>query len=604
MCSFFFNSAGTKKRNMGFIKRKVHHRKIYPSDGNSYPRYKNKIEEPSRKKRRRGSYHAIHIRNIKPPTIDYEYRKVLKTNKIEGPMHKESNLRSIHDEETVRLFKRAPSTLSRLVRDGKVIICNLDYFMLVPNLYSYNNIWLEKLKDEMTDGRMIRQEGLYVDFGNLLNQLLPSAFIGRSHNSNDRKLRDHRTSPKDAKNIARGVSPNFTQYEKSTHFNNDPPDLRYDNEYDYPFYDIGSPLFSLICIRDYLTIDEIIGCYKLCGDNLRELPAFLLCCCHHKALNKSRQQKDKKEKPPDQYLVHIINSVAMTIANIMSTHRREQGLRVDWALWNPFREDLDVYYTTEMRKWRKDIRDRYVTLNRVSDFDKQLHYEEMERFCYVMIMLGSELSKDETTEQTFMHLINERGDPMQFMRYIQMTTLARFLDHFEELFNKGPLRTNGKSGGSGNQNKKALSLVNFLIPLIVIYNGKIPENDSLRSFPEIGDKKMRVALNGGGLYFGVGGDRYCLDLVKTIINQWGKGKGTDKAAQQLLKYVIPEAGYNFNDDIAEMGQQHGRGDKGSKEWAYKMYAMIANENMYVNDNMIDEILKEKRDEEHRYRYNP
>ena len=281
--------------------------------------------------------------------------------------------------------------------------------------------------------------------------------------------------------------------------------------------------------------------------------------------------KKKSKEAPDQRLLECIDRVGRDLDRVMTalwTSHPKKWIRMQWVQWNAFYVDADKFYNSEMQRWRKQLRDQFIRDNGVSEADRMLRFDEMMPFVYILIMLYSQNTEDERVHKTINALMNGRPDHLSFLAPLRHHPIQKLFDHFSLLFKT--------EGASGMHNLKAHNLLSFLVGLEVVHNGSIP-GTHLDAFPEISDKKMRVALNGNGLYTGSGFDKHCIKFVTAFIKE-GTDDEKEKKALAIARHMHKSAGLNFNDNVAELGQQIGRGSKEGKAWAIMVYDELARRN--------------------------
>ena len=123
----------------------------------------------------------------------------------------------------------------------------------------------------------------------------------------------------------------------------------------------------------------------------------------------------------------------------------------------------------------------------------------------------------------------------------------------------------------------------------VVYNGKVNPKQLLH-FPEIGEKKFQVALNGFGMYKGVGADTHVLRMISYLVDmlrsEAGKKQLSDAEMERLAKKIASKisfsSGLDFNDNVGELAQQYTRGKEAAKTWATNVYSKLAELNEDFN----------------------
>jgi len=472
---------------------------------------------------------------------------------------------------------RCNEDIRRLIRDDTTVVCSID---IRASQRSYTDDTTAKFPSHW-----------HFNFGHIDSNTLPSRSIGKK----DTKVKP--TVGYGYRNN-RVVASSDDLLLPSSIISSDIT-LQLDKESLSPVYKIdNNDEYSIIRIGDYLSHDEIIACINICNGNYYNLCNILSMSCISKYLLWiNRRKSSKYDQPPDEDYLAIIQKLAddmQSVMVVMLPKKKENGgIRQLWGSWNPFCPEYDHLYSEEMKIWRRNIRQKYISDRRIDSSDVKIKLEEMALFCYFMILFGSELLKDEQCERVFYKLINNRHDPLSFLQILQKVSYGRMFDYLSNLY---------KDVGSTIYNKKAQAMMIFLVTLQTRYGGKVPiDYKILQSLPNLDHKKVRVSLNGYGLYFGVGGDGHCLTVVSTLIRTIWKGSPTlamrekrsekdqnasiEKTSQQVLGYITKASGYNFNDDFGEIAQQLGRGKEVDRKWAKETIALLAKKNDAFADVM-------------------
>ena len=348
-----------------------------------------------------------------------------------------------------------------------------------------------------------------VCFSRLPDTLLPTLLIGG---------KNQRYPCASAEQREKAIAPIIPQHLLRL-LNGRKPELKYDGV-ENPFWEFG----NVRCIRvgDYLTINMMRRAFNLCHyqGKCPNLGVVLLMGAHlryrRRNLEAKATAKKKSKEAPDQRLLECIDRVGRDLDRVMTalwTSHPKKWIRMQWVQWNAFYVDADKFYNSEMQRWRKQLRDQFIRDNGVSEADRMLRFDEMMPFVYILIMLYSQNTEDERVHKTINALMNGRPDHLSFLAPLRHHPIQKLFDHFSLLFKT--------EGASGMHNLKAHNLLSFLVGLEVVHNGSIP-GTHLDAFPEISDKKMRVALNGNGLYTGSGFDKHCIKFVTAFIKE-----GTD-----------------------------------------------------------------------------
>ena len=296
--------------------------------------------------------------------------------------------------------------------------------------------------------------------------------------------------------------------------------------------------------------------------NFYNLAGALLVDGHH-VYQKTLHKLLRSSNDYDEEDVTKVTGVGRSLELIMNealNHRENTGDRADWGEWNPFSQDYDGHRSEKKKRFMERIQDSYVQDRNISKANQKLMFDEMSLLMFVLIMLGSQSQLDAKCKKCFYRLINGRHDCKSFLDMLKKCSIREFFEYFSDIY-----EPNG-----GIHQLKAHSLITLLIPLQTIYNGKVPPN-MLEMFPELGGKKSCVALNGYGIYRGVGGDTHVLRLVQLLL------KCDKEKAKKILGKIPIDGGLNFNDDVGELAQQLVRKGE-SRDWAIGVYNQLAEAN--------------------------
>ena len=190
-------------------------------------------------------------------------------------------------------------------------------------------------------------------------------------------------------------------------------------------------------------------------------------------------------------------------------------MRSGWGEWNI----ADV--TQDRYRSKKDM--KYVTTQREAamQFSDVPHDGEKEFLCEcavwntMVILLLSGSSRDGKTHESYKRLTTGRMSLDQMMAPLEKVSWFTLYSHFIRLM---------ESFGIGKKN--AYSLIGLMILTKGLYRGRLPmKKHILKACPEVGDKKMSIALNVFGLYDGIGPgtDIHLFKAWRSIIvDFWGR----------------------------------------------------------------------------------
>ena len=349
----------------------------------------------------------------------------------------------------------------------------------------------------------------------------------------------------------------------------------------------------LIRVGDYLTPRMVINALSICHDNFYNLAVILLIACHnryhwllqkhkHSTSNNKADVKGSNQIDIDltQYLL-AVNKLGLDIGRAISgvsSGNKQDELRHGWRHWNVMEVKSDGKFNEAMKQFRRITREKFVADRGIASENLHLVLDEMSLMSYMLIMLGSQEQMDEKCERAYYKLINGRHDAMSFLVYLQKASIMDFFEHFANIYK-----------GSGMEQLKAHTLIEFLVGVQVVYNGKVNPKQLLH-FPEIGEKKFQVALNGFGMYKGVGADTHVLRMISYLVDmlrsEAGKKQLSDAEMERLAKKIASKisfsSGLDFNDNVGELAQQYTRGKEAAKTWATNVYSKLAELNEDFN----------------------
>lgn len=534
------------------------------------------------------------IRSIAPPGRDVHFETV-----VSGPILRTHTIVSVDDSlsyvyyegaptndlkqqrinHTLLLMKQAPLTTKNLIRKCTVVSVPLHRMFLRDSFFHTNST-----SNKFRGAALTKKGHVDIDFGQIFNVTLPTSTIGFGKGKNF----PWNNSQKKGAIVE---TPLFCEYMNLK----ETPQLMYDTINTCPFYHVKkNQKVKLIRIGDYLTPGMVINAIAVCNGNFYNLAVILLIACHNRYHYFQSKNGDEDDEDIEVYVkaANELGDHLNVVIQNLARDKQDNVLRHGWRDWNVMVEKSDSNFNEQMKDFRRGIREKYVLERGISSDDSQLLLEELSLFSYVLIMLGSEGQLDERCEETYYKLINGRHDPMSFLIYLQKASIEDFFYHMERLYH-----------GCGMENLKAHSIIEFLIGLQVVYDGKV-NHKQLLHFPEIGLKKYLVALNGFGMYRGVGADTHVINiimcLVDTLKKEAGKSKKSDnKCKEQAIKIAYNmsrSAGIDFNDNVGELAQQIQRGNERGRNWSTTVYTELAvmNQNFRKMKNEYVESVKSKK----------
>ena len=263
----------------------------------------------------------------------------------------------------------------------------------------------------------------------------------------------------------------------------------------------------MIRVGDYLTPRMVINAIMICNGNYYNLPALLLLACHNRYhhivqqytdIKKKEIIKDEEDQEDFDRDVEMMNRVGLDMDRVtdkeLPNNNTNDG-RAGWGDWNMAVSSSDIHFVPKMKEFRLLMRQSFIKDRNIKPENIEHMLDQLSLFHYLIILLGSQSQLDDMCEQCYYKIINSRHDVMSFLQYLQKASIRDFFEHFNNLYHDF----------GGMQSLKSHTLLQFLVGLQVVYGGKV-DTKQLLHFPELSAKKYRVALNGWGLYCGVGGD--------------------------------------------------------------------------------------------------